>query len=181
MSTDVLHAILLQLPLVDRLPAALAAKALWESSAGLLECLVPPPAAGPGTRGSPVVWKVYSKVSPKLTAKGKPKAMKDCVVAGGGTGSFADSPTRWLGTNHVRGLKLEEPIEISGGHTTLIGCHILSGIGVRPGASLTLVGCTVSPPHKQSAQVVAAVRLGKLTQLVAQNCVFSPRDAYLLT
>lgn len=102
--------------------------------------------------------------------------MKDLVIVGGGTGSLTGCPTRWLGTNHVRGLRIDEPIEIGGGHTTLIGCCVLSGVSVRPGGSLTMVGCAIKPPPKLSSQAVAAVRLGKSTQLTARNCVFSLRD-----
>ena len=104
-------------------------------------------------------------------------SLKNVCIFGGGTASLArgsDSPkgleltsdgTRWLGRNYVCGLLLNR-VEVCGGHTTLVGCLVIDGVKVGPGATLHLIGCTIYSyyPH--------GLRVGKGASLVATECRF---------
>lgn len=103
-------------------------------------------------------------------------SLRDVWIAGGGAASLsfgrrvgaeialASDGTKWLGRNHVCGVRLDR-VEICG-TTTLVGCLVINGIKITAGATLELVGCTVFThyPH--------ALRVGKGATLVATDCCF---------
>lgn len=109
------------------------------------------------------------------TLQGNTQALKSLILCGGGTGKLS-GPTRWIGENFVRGVHLAE-MEISGGHTTLVGCRLQGAIRVTGKASLSLRNCTMDNDNAlvdSYGNVLDnyGIRLHKECALLASDCSF---------